>query len=91
MEFPLVYGMYRIEIGPSETEPSIKMPLYKIINSDTGVIEAETSSLPRAIMSAQSAKLALIRLQENLEPSDEELMALEFAISREEIGDGRLN
>lgn len=89
MEFPLIYGPYQIHIGKSDSDKELLGPLYKIINGDTGVVEAETSSLPRAIMSAQASKLALIRL-EGAEPTEEDLMALEYAISREE-SDGRLN
>lgn len=62
LEFPMVFGMYAVEIGKSETDSSIKCEIYKLKNMVTGLTEAETSSLPRAIISANASNQAVERL-----------------------------
>ena len=75
-ELPMVYGDYRITIGTS-IDPAIEQDVYLITNVVTGIIEGESSSLPRAIMSAQSSSMALIRLLDDKEPSITDLYSLE--------------
>lgn len=58
---PIVYGPYEISVGQTVMETS-KMLVYIVKNTETGVVEAETSSLPRAILSTQSSAIALEQL-----------------------------
>lgn len=85
IKLPLVYGYYSIDVGKS-VDPEFTGGVYKVVNMDTGVVEAETSSLPRAIMSTQSANLALTQLLDDVSPSLEELLALEMELDRGDNG-----
>ena len=85
MNLPLIYGTYSIDVGDSIDE-TIKSKVYQVTNNDTGVIEAETSSLPRAIMSTQSANLALIRLLADDEPELGDLLAIEMELDNADGG-----
>jgi len=77
LEFPLVFGMYAVEIGKSETDKSIKCDVYKLRNMQTGVIEAETSSLPRAIISASASNLTVARLLKEVNPTEKDIINVE--------------
>jgi len=83
LEFPLIFGMYAIEIGKSETDASIKCDVYKLKNMQTGLIEAETSSLPRAIISANASQHTLVRLmaEKDRHPTEEEVMEAEHELN----------
>ena len=83
--FPLVYGFYAIDIGKSIDE-KLTSDVYVVTNTETGVIEAETSSLPRAIMSTQSSNMALVRLLDTTEPSMSELIELEMELDNADNG-----
>ena len=81
LEFPLIFGMYAIEIGASETDASIKCKVYKLKNMQTGLIEAETSSLPRAIISANASNHTLIKLlKERDKVTEEDVMRAEMEL-----------
>lgn len=71
------YGRYTIEVGKSTSDASIEGDVYLVRNSETGVVEAETSSLFRAVMSARVSEVNLTRLLDMTEPTDDELFALE--------------
>ena len=79
LEFPMVFGMYSIEIGKSETDSRIKCNVYKLKNMQTGIIEAETSSLPRAIISANASHQTLVKLLAK-NPTEEDVMQAEIAL-----------
>ena len=77
LEFPMIFGIYSIEIGQSETDASIKCDVYKLRNMQTGLIEAETSSLPRAIISANASNHTLKNLLEGRKPTAEDVIRAE--------------
>lgn len=81
VSLPYIVGSYVVEMGPSRSDKDIDGDIYLVKNMGTGVVEAETSSLPRAIMSAKASDMAMIRLTDEKEPSDAELMALEGMFS----------
>lgn len=76
LEFPMIFGVYSIEIGKSETDASIKCDVYKLRNMQTGLVEAETSSLPRAIISANASNHTLKKLLEKT-PTESEVISAE--------------
>ncbi len=78
LEFPLVYGMYRIDIGESVAPDDGFAKVYRITNQETGVIEAETSSLPQAILSARTADATMVRFFSTEEPMQGELDEIEW-------------
>lgn len=78
IDFPLIYGMYRIDIGESVAPTDGFSQVYRITNQETGVVEAETSSLPQAILSASTADATLIRLMSTELPTPGELDELEW-------------
>jgi len=61
---PITYGPYQISVGQTVLEKK-EMLVYIVTNTETGVVEAETSSLPRAILSTQASATALEQLLEN--------------------------
>jgi hypothetical protein len=85
IDFPMIYGFYAIDVGPSIDE-KIDSEVYRVTNTETGVVEAETSSLPRAIMSTQSANMALVRLLDNAEPTLGDLLELEMELDDADTG-----
>jgi hypothetical protein len=85
INLPLVYGPYSIDTGESIDE-NIDSLVYQVTNNETGVVEAETSSLPRAIMSTQSANLALLRLLSDQEPELSDLLAIELDMDNADGG-----
>jgi len=85
LDLPLVYGFYAITVDTS-IDPEIDQIVYRVTNNETGVVEAETSSLPRAILSSQSSNLALLRLLGDSSPSIEELLNLEVELDHAENG-----
>ena len=78
LEFPLIYGMYRIDIGESVAPDDGFAKVYRITNQETGVIEAETSSLPQAILSARTADATMIRFMSSEEPLNGELDEIQW-------------
>ena len=63
------------------------MLFRSVKNTETGVVEAETSSLPRAILSTQSSAIALEQLLENRDMhSIEDLAVLERELDMGEHG-----
>ena len=94
LEFPLIFGIYSIEIGKSETDSSIQCEVYKLRNMQTGLVEAETSSLPRAIISANASNHTLKKLLEEQPPTPEDVMRAERELDileGETPPDGNLN
>ena len=85
IQLPIIIGCYAIDVGDSIDE-KVTSSVYQVLNTVTGVVEAETSSLPRAIMSTQSADLALETLLGEDEPSIEELLALESNLDSADNG-----
>lgn len=70
LKFPLVVGNYAIEVGKSVTDETLTSILYKLVNTESGVVEAETSSLPRALIMVKASNAALGRLFSSEEESD---------------------
>jgi len=77
--FPIILGNYAIEIG-KQTIDNKEFDVYKINNVHSGVTEAETSSLPRALILVKASNAALEKLLETNDPEDvslaEEIMDL---------------
>ena len=53
--------------------------MYKLKNMHTGIIEAETSSLPRAIISANASNHTLVKLLAK-DSTEEDVMQAELAL-----------
>lgn len=47
-------GSYEVRVGPSEMDKDAQSAVYKVVNVDYDVIEAETSCLPQALVTARS-------------------------------------
>jgi hypothetical protein len=83
---PIVFGPYEISVGPAMLEGK-ELLVYIVKNTETGVVEAETSSLPRAILSTQSSAIALEQLLSSRDlHSIEDLAALEHGLDMADNG-----
>ena len=71
-----VVGGYEVRLGKSNVTLDGDGLIYQIVNEEFGVVEAETSSFPRAIMAAQSSDYAVKHLTDN-EFDAEEVVQLE--------------
>ncbi len=67
---PYVHGIFVIEVGKSVTDLALETDIYLIKNTETGVIEAETSSLARAILLAQANQDVLNHLDLDTNDND---------------------
>ena len=83
---PITYGPYEISVGSSVLDNK-ELACYIVTNTETGVVEAETSSLPRAILSTQSSAIALESLLEDRDiNSTRDLMTIEAELDMADNG-----
>jgi len=83
---PITYGPYEISVGSSVLDNK-ELACYIVTNTETGVVEAETSSLPRAILSTQSSAIALESLLEDRDiNSTKDLMTIEAELDMADNG-----
>ena len=83
---PITYGPYQITVGSSVLDDK-ELACYIVTNTETGVVEAETSSLPRAILSTQSSAIALESLLEDRDINNtKDLMTIERELDMADNG-----
>jgi len=77
---PIVIPPFTIDVGEA-THEGRELLVYQVLNTETGVLEAETSSLARAIVSTRATATAL----EQLLVDDNGLSLTDLAILEQEL------
>ena len=79
---PMVIGHYIIDVAPGSlfVKRYKNTPIYKVVNQESGLIEGESFSLPRAMLQAKASTMSIDQLSSGNVLSEQHLISLETAL-----------